>query len=176
LRVPSSDFSPESEIWAMAPRGVAVFASRMDRGTLPFLTFAADPSHVDAAAGLLAGLRLPVALYAYSTTSHVMQLSGEDAFRRRIVERTQTSVVVRLSGVFDSCIRRVRNCFRIPWPGRTGSTPVPARAAFLGDPRRARTWKSRIHFRRLADGPFPSRTFMVARRSGHDPLGTLRPR
>ncbi len=94
LLVPSFDFNPESEIWAMAPKGVAIFASRMDRGTLPFLTYLADPSHADEAAGLLTSLKLPVILYAYSAAGYVMRSAGEEAFRTRIMERAQVGAVV----------------------------------------------------------------------------------
>ncbi len=94
LLVPSFDFNPESEIWAMAPKGIAIFASRMDRGTLPILAYVSDLSHADAAAGLLAGLNPRVVLYAYSATSYVARLAGEEAFRTRIMERAKAGAVV----------------------------------------------------------------------------------
>jgi maleate isomerase len=105
LLVPSFDFNPESEIWAMAPTGVAVFASRMDRGTLPFLTYLSDPTHADVAAGLLASLKLPVVLYAYTTTSYVMQLAGEEAFRTHILERAQAGAVVLAAAALSDALR-----------------------------------------------------------------------
>lgn len=94
LLVPSFDFNPESEIWAMAPKGVAIFASRMDRGTLPFQTYLSDPSHADAALGLLTGWKLRVILYAYSTTSYVMGPEGEESFRARLVAGAKAVPVV----------------------------------------------------------------------------------
>lgn len=94
LLVPSFDFNPESEIWAMAPRDVVVFASRMDRGTQPFLTYLSDPSHADAAVSLLTALKLRVVLYAYSTTSYVLGLAGEETFRARLVAGAQGVPVV----------------------------------------------------------------------------------
>jgi maleate isomerase len=94
LLVPSFDVNPESEIWAMAPKGVVIFASRMDRGTQPFLAHVADPSHADAAASLLTALKLRVVLYSYSTTSYVLGLAGEEAFRARLVARLQGVPVV----------------------------------------------------------------------------------
>jgi maleate isomerase len=105
LLVPSFDFNPESEIWAMAPGGVAVFASRMDRGTQSFRTYLADPSHADIAASLLASLKLPVVLYAYSTTSYVMQLADADAFRLRIMERSQADAVVLAASALLDALR-----------------------------------------------------------------------
>jgi maleate isomerase len=94
LLVPSHDFNPETEIWAMAPKGVAILASRMDRGTLPFLKHVSDASHADAAIGLLTTLKLRVILYAYSGTSYVMGLAGEDAFRARLAARVQATPIV----------------------------------------------------------------------------------
>lgn len=105
LLVPAFDFNPESEIWAMAPKGIAIFASRMDRGTLPFLTYLADLSHADAAAGLLAGLNLPVVLYAYSATSYVTRLAGEDAFRTRIMERAKAGTVVLAAAALADAVQ-----------------------------------------------------------------------
>lgn len=94
LLVPSHDFNPESEIWAMAPKGVAILASRMDRGTLPFLKHISDASHADAAIGLLKTLKLRVILYAYSGTSYAMGLAGEEAFRARLAAGVQAVPIV----------------------------------------------------------------------------------
>ena len=105
LLVPSFDFNPESELWAMAPKGIAIFASRMDRGTLPFLTYLTDLSHADAAAGLLTGLKLRVVLYAYSATSYVMRLAGEEAFRARIMERAQADAVILAAAALSDALQ-----------------------------------------------------------------------
>jgi maleate isomerase len=106
LLVPSFDSNPESEIWAMAPQGVAVFASRMDRGTQPFLTYVADPAHADAAVGLLTSLKqLRALLYAYSTTSYVMGLDGEEAFRARLAARLPGVPVVLAAGALAEALR-----------------------------------------------------------------------
>ncbi|MGQ0384263.1 MAG: maleate cis-trans isomerase family protein [Gammaproteobacteria bacterium] len=96
LLVPDFDFNPEAEIWAMAPKGVAIFASRMERGSLPFQTYLADPAHADVAVASLMKLRLKfnVILYAYTTTSYVMGLAGEAAFRSRLESHAQGVPVV----------------------------------------------------------------------------------
>ncbi len=108
LLVPSFDFNPESEIWAMAPKGVVVFASRMDRGTQPFLAYLSDPSHADAAASLLTALKLRVVLYSYSTTSYVLGLAGEEAFRARLAERTQGVPVVLAAAALAEALRALQ--------------------------------------------------------------------
>ena len=105
LLVPSHDFNPESEIWAMAPKGVAVLASRMDRGTLPFLTHISDASHADAAIDLLKRLKLRVILYAYSGTSYAMGLAGEEAFRARLAARVPDIPIVLAAAALSEALR-----------------------------------------------------------------------
>jgi maleate isomerase len=108
LLVPSHDFNPESEIWAMAPKGVAILASRMDRGTLPFLTHVSDASHADAAIGLLKALKLRAILYAYSGTSYVMGLAGEEAFRARLAARVQAIPIVLAAAALSEAMHALR--------------------------------------------------------------------
>ena len=119
LLVPSHDFNPESEIWAMAPKGVAILASRMDRGTLPFVKYISDASHADAAIGLLKTLKLRVILYAYSGTSYAMGLAGEEAFRARLVARVQGVPIVLAATALSEALRAL-NVHRLavvhpPW-------------------------------------------------------------
>lgn len=108
LLTPSFDFNPESEIWAMAPKGVAIFAARMDRGTLPFETYLSDPSHADGAVGQLTALKLRVLLYAYSTTSYVMGLDGEETFRARLVANAQGVPVVLAAAALCEALRALQ--------------------------------------------------------------------
>jgi maleate isomerase len=105
LLVPSHDFNPESEIWAMAPRGVAIFASRMERGTQPFVAHISDPSHADAAIELLTALKLRAIMYAYSGTSYAMGLADEDAFHARLVKRAQGVSLVMAAAALADAVR-----------------------------------------------------------------------
>jgi maleate isomerase len=105
LLVPSHDFNPESEIWAMAPKGVAILASRMDRGALPFIKHISDASHADTAIGLLKTLKLRVILYAYSGTSYVMGLAGEEAFRARLAARVPATPIVLAAAALSEALR-----------------------------------------------------------------------
>ena len=119
LLVPSHDFNPESELWAMAPKGVAIFASRMERGTQPFLAHISDPSHADAAIGLLTALKLRAIMYAYSGTSYATGLAGEQAFRARLVERANGVPVVLAAAALADALQ-VLNVHRLavvhpPW-------------------------------------------------------------
>ena len=105
LLVPSHDFNVEAELWAMAPKGAAIFASRMERGTKPFLTHISDSSHADAAIGLLAGLKLRAIMYAYSGTSYATGSAGEDAFRARLVERAKGIPVVLAAAALSDALQ-----------------------------------------------------------------------
>ena len=105
LLTPSFDFNPESEMWAIAPKGVALYASRMDRGTLPFATYLSDPSHADAALALLTALKLRAILYAYSTTSYVLGVDGEEVFRARLVKGAQGVPVVLAAHALCEAVR-----------------------------------------------------------------------
>lgn len=105
LLVPSFDFNPESEIWAMAPKGVAIFAARMERGTLPFHDYVSAPSHADAAVAQLTTLKLRAILYAYSTTSFVLGLDGEEAFRARLAAAAGGTPVVLAATALSEGLR-----------------------------------------------------------------------
>ena len=79
----------------MARKGIAIFASRMDRGTLPILAHASDLSARRRCCWIARGPGTRrVVLYAYSATSYVARLAGEEAFRTRIMERAKAGAVV----------------------------------------------------------------------------------
>ena len=94
---PDFDPVPESELWAMAPTGVSVHVSRVpwnrqSRGSAPALaleqarTFAAPP-HVDSAVELLAAVSPQVILYAFTSSSYVLEAKEEEALRARLEQR-----------------------------------------------------------------------------------------
>ncbi len=99
LLVPHADVGPESEVGAMAPRGVAVHATRVFFGAMapgggmdPTIALApvrafAEPPHIDAAAELMAAA--PVAAIGVGFTSHAYAM-GRDA---------EAAMVARLEGV-----------------------------------------------------------------------------
>ncbi len=130
LLVPSFDFNPESEIWAMAPKGVAMFTARMNRGTLPFHVYLSDPSHADAAAAQLTALKLRAILYAYSSTSFVLGLGGEEAFRARLTAASQGSPVVLAAAALSEALKAL-NLRRVavvlpPWFSDEGNDKAKA--------------------------------------------------
>lgn len=84
---PDFDPVPESEMWAMAPQGVSIHASRVPwtRGARAF----AEPPHVDRAAEQLTGLAPRVILYAFTSSSYALGIQGEDSLRARLEKRTR---------------------------------------------------------------------------------------
>lgn len=92
---PDFDPVPESELWAMAPPGVSVHVSRVSwnrqpRGRAPAReparTFAAPP-HVDSAVELLAAVSPHLILYAFTSSSYVLETREEEALRARLEQR-----------------------------------------------------------------------------------------
>src|SRR5262245_57211980 len=67
---PDFDPVPESEMWAMAPHGVSVHASRVtwnrDAGAF------ARPPHVDDATEQLAGLKPQAIIYAFTSSTYAL--------------------------------------------------------------------------------------------------------
>jgi maleate isomerase len=79
---PDFDPVPESEIAAMAPRGISVHASRIPRRPQP--RGYSDAPYVDDAVDRLAELAPPVILFGYSSSSYFMERKDEDALRTRL--------------------------------------------------------------------------------------------
>jgi maleate isomerase len=96
---PDFDPVPESEMWAMAPPGVSVHASRVPWSSLRELgqrnarSFA-EPPHVDSAAELLAGLPPHVIVYAFTSSSYVLGAEADDSLRARLEKRARGIPVV----------------------------------------------------------------------------------
>jgi maleate isomerase len=82
---PHFDPVPESEMWAMAPPGVSIHASRVTWSSGPRAF--AEPPHVDRAAELLAGLAPRVILYGFTSSSYVLGRQADDSLRARLEKR-----------------------------------------------------------------------------------------
>ena len=82
---PDNDPVPESEMWAMAPRGVSIHASRIRwNGDAQSL---AEPPHVHTAAELLSGLKSDVIVYAFTGSSYVLGVDSDDSLQSRLEAR-----------------------------------------------------------------------------------------
>ncbi len=115
---PDFDPVPESEMWAMAPPGVSIHASRVpwsDRNERSF----AEPPHVDTAAELLAGLTPRVIVYAFTASSYVLGADADDSLCARL-EKSTRGIPVVLTGTAAAEALRVLGVHRLalihpPW-------------------------------------------------------------
>jgi maleate isomerase len=114
---PDFDPVPESEMWAMAPQGVSIHASRVpwNRDARSF----AEPPHVDSAAELLSGLTPRVILYAFTSSSYALGAEADDPLRARLEKRARGIPVV-LTGLAASEALRILGVRRLalihpPW-------------------------------------------------------------
>ncbi len=89
---PDFDPVPESELWAMAPQGVSIHASRIP-WTGDARSFA-EPPHVDSATGLLTGLKPRVIVYAFTSSSYALGAEADSALRARLETRARGIPVV----------------------------------------------------------------------------------
>ncbi len=103
---PDFDPVPESEMWAMTPRGVSIHASRVpwNRNTRSF----AEPPHVDTAVELLAGLTPDVIVYAFTGSSYVLGAQGDDALRTRLEKRASGIPIVLTAPAASEALRILR--------------------------------------------------------------------
>jgi maleate isomerase len=106
LLVPHADVGPESEMHAMAPRGVCIHAARVPFGAMgsgggmdptiplePVRRFA-EPPELDDAAELLAAAPLHVIAYGFTSSAYVIGARGEADMVRRLSRRTRGIPIV----------------------------------------------------------------------------------
>ena len=94
---PDFDPVPESEMWAMAPPGISIHASRVPYASLPpgdRTRAFAEPPRIDTAVELLAGLTPHVIVYAYTGTSYLLGADADEALRARLEKRAEGIPVV----------------------------------------------------------------------------------
>lgn len=84
---PDYDPVPESEMSAMAPRGVSIHASRVQRDPTSTPAAFAESPHVDTATEQLAKLALKAIVFAYTSSSYVLDAQAEDSTRARLEAR-----------------------------------------------------------------------------------------
>jgi maleate isomerase len=119
---PDFDPVPESEMWAMAPPGVSIHASRVPYASLPprdrLRTFA-EPPRIDTAVELLAGLKPHAIIYAYTGTSYLLGAEADESLRARLENRAKGIPVIVTAPAASEALRvlRVRRLALIhpPW-------------------------------------------------------------
>src|SRR5262245_26486362 len=118
LLTPAFDPVPESEAWAMAPKGVSIHAARV-RWQHEDARLFADPSRVDSAVESLAAVTPASIMYAFTSSSYVLGTSGDEVLRTRL-ERVATGIPVILAAEAASAALHAVNARRVaiihpPW-------------------------------------------------------------
>jgi maleate isomerase len=116
---PAFDPVPESEAWAMAPNGVSIHAARVRRDRREDPRLFAEPSRIDSAVELLAAVKPHSIIYAFASSSYVLGVDGDEAFRIRL-ERIAGGIPVILAAAAASAALRAVNARRVaivhpPW-------------------------------------------------------------
>lgn len=116
---PAFDPVPESEAWAMAPKGVSIHAARVRRQRGEDARLFAEPSRLDPAVELLAAVKPHSIMYAFMSSSYVLGAAGDEALRSRL-ERVAAGIPVILAAEAASAALRAVNARRVaiihpPW-------------------------------------------------------------
>jgi maleate isomerase len=90
---PDFDPVPESELWAMAPRGVSIHGARMSRRAPGPRAFA-EPPIADEAVDRLVPLAPRAILFAYTGSSYALGAEAERQMRSRLEERAKGVPVI----------------------------------------------------------------------------------
>lgn len=98
---PHFDPVPESEMWAMAPQGISIHAARVPGETRKF----AEPPNVDEATERLAKVGLKAILFAFTTSSYVLEGDGESRLRARLEQRSNGIPVILTAQAATAALR-----------------------------------------------------------------------
>jgi len=116
---PHADLGPESELQAMAPREVAIHATRVPFGAMasgggmdPTIPLApvqafAEPPHIDAAAELLAAAPLHAIAYGFTSSAYAIGAEGEASMLARLEARTRGIPVVAACAAIVAALRLI---------------------------------------------------------------------
>ena len=88
ILTPDFDPVPESELWAMVPRGVSVHAARVPRGAGPGAGFV-EPPGIDEAVDRLVGLAPRAILLGYTSSSYALGGEADARVRARLEDRAK---------------------------------------------------------------------------------------
>jgi maleate isomerase len=116
---PAFDPVPESETWAMAPKGVSIHAARVRRQRGEDARLFAEPSRIDGVVESLADVKPRSIMYAFTSSSYVLGTTGDEALRTRL-ERVAAGVPVILAAEAASAALHAVNAHRVaiihpPW-------------------------------------------------------------
>jgi maleate isomerase len=103
---PDFDPVPETELAAMAPRGVSLHASRVPRNKTAAAF--AEPPHVDEAADRLIELAPRAVLFAYTSSSYALGAGADGPTRARLETRLRGIPVVMTSPAAVDALRALQ--------------------------------------------------------------------
>ncbi len=101
---PDFDPVPESEMWAMIPRGVSIHAARVTYRRGDARSFA-EPPNVDQATEQLAGLSPRAILFAFTSSSYALGAESEGQVRARLEQRAKGIPVILTCQAATSALR-----------------------------------------------------------------------
>ena len=115
---PAFDPVPESEMWAMAPDGISIHASRVSTSGRDARSFA-ENRFVDNAAEQLTGLKPRIILYAYTGSSYALGPDADEPLRLRL-EKSASGIPVILTSIAATEALRALSVKRValihpPW-------------------------------------------------------------
>lgn len=86
---PDFDPVPESELWAMAPRGVSIHTARVPRGVGSPAAFV-EPAHIDEAVDRLVGLAPKAIILGYTSSSYALGAEADARVHARLEKRANS--------------------------------------------------------------------------------------
>jgi maleate isomerase len=101
---PDFDPTPESEMWAMSPKGVSIHSARVTRGRRDPRAFA-EPPNVDLATDQLVALAPRAIMFAYTSSSYALGPEGEIAVRDRLEQRAKGIPILLTCRAATSALR-----------------------------------------------------------------------
>lgn len=145
---PHFDPVPESEMWAMAPQGISIHAARVPGETRTF----AEPPNVDDATERLARDGLKAILFAFTTSSYVLEGDGESRLLARLEQRSNGIPVILTAQAATAALRSLRSkriaIVHPPW----WSDTVSDRGAVYFRDRASRSWTA-VEWSRFGPSP-----------------------
>ena len=104
---PDFDPAPESEMWAMVPRGISIHAARVARSGGPGARFV-EPPHVDEAVDRLVELAPRAILLAYTSSSYALGAEADGQVRTRLEQRAKGIPVIFAAAAAMTALRQLK--------------------------------------------------------------------
>src|SRR3954453_13147462 len=141
---PDFDPVPESELWAMAPRGVSVHTARVPRGGGRGAGFVTE-GPIDAAVDRLVELSPRAILLGYTSSSYALGAKADEQVRNRLEQRAKGLPLIFTCAAANAALRKRGSsawlsCIRPGGPTRPTPTGVPTGAPRASRCSSARGW------------------------------------